>query len=117
MSGGIPLEPASREIGIEAAGARADAPPPERTLSEVAAVLWRSRTLIARSALATALAAALLSLVLPPTYEAVTTVIPVPDQRPTGGLEAAGARLEGLGLIPAAGSMRFLIYPDIVRSR
>ncbi len=117
MSGGILPGLASRENGLEATDGDPGTPPLERTLGQVAAVLWKRRTLVIRSALAAAVAAALLSLALPPTYEAVTTVIPVPEQRSTGGLEVTSARLEGLGLLTSAGSMRFMIYPDIARSR
>jgi uncharacterized protein involved in exopolysaccharide biosynthesis len=62
-------------------------------------------------------AAAAFAFLVPPTYEAVTTVISAGSSDRLGGLASLGANLEDLGLggLPKANSPA--MYPDIVRSR
>ncbi|OLD78470.1 MAG: hypothetical protein AUI33_03615 [Ignavibacteria bacterium 13_1_40CM_2_61_4] len=72
--------------------------------------------MIIGAAIAAAAAAAGLSLVLPPTYEAVTTVIPVGSSDRFSALGALGANLEDLtSAVPKSNSPA--TFPELVRSR
>ncbi len=92
-------------------------PADEPGLGDYARRVWRRRGFVARVTLGAGAAAAVLSLVLPPTFEAITTVIPAPTPGRNPGVDQLSAQAQELGLATGAQPNRAAMYPDIVRSR
>jgi uncharacterized protein involved in exopolysaccharide biosynthesis len=81
------------------------------------ALFWEKKRVITLATITAGVAAVGYAFFAPPTYEAVTTVIPAGSTDRLGGLSSLGANLEeiGFGGLPKANSPA--MYPDIVRSR
>ena len=93
------------------------APAAERGLGDYARALWAGRRTVLVAMLATAAVAAALSFVLPPQYEAVTLIIPVPTTRGLSGIEQLAARGADLRIGVGGQQSSALMYPEIVKSR
>ena len=83
----------------------------------VLANLWAARWFISLTTLGVGAAAAVLSLLLPPRYQAVTTIVPAmtPDRTPQLGLLSPS--LEDLAFQANVRSGSSAMYPAVVRSR
>ena len=88
---------------------------------EVVRALWARRKLLGLLSLAGAVIGLVLGFVMPPTFEAVTTVIHVPPQGsqfPVVGANAATGAADELDAILGGSPQRtMLLYPDLIRSR
>ena len=80
-------------------------------------VLWANRLVIVISAVAAGTLAAVISLILPPTYEAVATCIPVTTQAGLSGLAQLGFSADDFGFPLGLGRNPTAVYPEVVRSR
>ena len=80
-------------------------------------VLWSRRRTILLFALAGGLLTTLISFLIPPTYQAVTTVIPaIPPDKFTG-MAGLTASLEDFGIQTGSKGNSPMMYPEIVKSR
>jgi len=91
------------------------------SLQEVVRALWPKRTRLVLVALGGALIGGLLGFVIPPTYQAVTTVIPVPPEGsrlPMAEAMTAGVAPEELAaIISGSPGPSVQLYPDLIHSR
>jgi len=79
--------------------------------------LWRHRASIAIFSLVGALLTTLISFLIPPTYQAVTTVIPAISPDKFTGMGGLTASLEEFGIQTGSKGNSPLMYPEIVKSR
>ena len=87
------------------------------SLTDYGQLLWREWRKLLLLSVATGTLTAVLSFWVPPTYEAVSTLIPTAAPDKYSQLSQVGLNLEGLGLGGGAVGNLTLMYPDIVRSR
>lgn len=84
---------------------------------KTAAILWRDRKIVIFATLIGTTLLGTVAFLIPPTYRARTTLIPVSTQSSLGALGQLGVGLEDLGLPIGVGNTQVSKYPEIVRSR
>jgi uncharacterized protein involved in exopolysaccharide biosynthesis len=95
-----------------------EGPPSEARLETYLPILWSRRLTILLYALAGGVLTALISFLIPPTYQAVTTVIPAIAPDKFTGMGGLTASLEDFGIQTGAkGGNSPMMYPEIVKSR
>jgi uncharacterized protein involved in exopolysaccharide biosynthesis len=94
-----------------------EGPSPEARLETYLPILWSRRRTIFLYALAGGLLTALISFLIPPTYQAVTTVIPAIAPDKFTGVAGLTASLEDFGIQTGSKGNSPAMYPEIVRSR
>jgi uncharacterized protein involved in exopolysaccharide biosynthesis len=92
----------------------------EATPVDYARVAWRMKIALIASALVGGIVFYGAAFLIPPTYRASATLIPIGQSNPLaalGGIGILGAGLEGLGLRPSSSGEDPAMYGDIVSSR
>jgi len=91
--------------------------PSESRLETYIPILWARRRTIALYALVGGLLTGLISFFIPPTYQAVTTVIPAISPDKFTGMGGLTASLEDFGIQTGSKGNSPAMYPEIVKSR
>ncbi len=89
----------------------------EPTLSDYWRLIWSKRYWVLSIGCAAAVLSGLISFLLPPTFEATTTLMPVIRQTAGTTLGGLGLNLEDLGVQPVSAYGSLQVYPEIMRSR
>jgi uncharacterized protein involved in exopolysaccharide biosynthesis len=86
------------------------------SLWALAATVWAGRVTVAIIAVVAAAIALGIAYIIPPSYEGVTTTVPVPQQTSRLSLKAAAVPGD-LGALLGEPPQRMMLYPELIRSR
>jgi uncharacterized protein involved in exopolysaccharide biosynthesis len=91
--------------------------PVEAKLADYSRAISQDRRALVAISLVAGILAGAASFLIPPTYQATTTIIPAVTTDKLSGLGGLGASLEDLGLQTSSRGSPPAMYPEIVRSR